>query len=92
MRLCLAILCYIILYNKHVLYISCVLPQLQVCLVVTMLSAVLSLVAVIIYSVDINGNADTPCSSSASFDTCTAKQFAMVSDGSFIALLQVCEG
>ncbi|KAM9363211.1 transmembrane protein 176 [Symphorus nematophorus] len=59
-----------IILDKH-----CTMKTLQVCLVVSMVSTVLSVVAVIIYSVDIDKNPETACTKSVG-DTCDDKHYA----------------
>lgn len=54
---------------------NCTMKILQMCLMVSMVSTVLSVVAVIIYSVDIDRNPDTPCNKSID-ETCDERHYA----------------
>ncbi len=55
----------------------CVFFQLRVCLMVSVVSTVLSVVAVIIYSVDIDKNPEVPCVKMM-HDNCNEKHYATV--------------
>ncbi|XP_070684404.1 transmembrane protein 176 [Pempheris klunzingeri] len=54
---------------------QCTMKILQVCLIVTVVSTVLSVVAVIIYSVDIDKNPELPCVKTL-HDNCSEKYYA----------------
>lgn len=52
--------------------------QLQLCLMISMVSVMLSVVAVIIYSVDMNKNPEEPCMKTTEYNRCDEKHYETV--------------
>lgn len=59
-----------IFLDKH-----CTLKILQLCLMISMVSVMLSVMAVIIYSVDMNKNPEEPCTKTTEYKSCDRKHY-----------------